>query len=404
MPSRFETWRGARVDQDVLDWLVAGLLAVWGQIDLWPVGGAFTDVPGSRALTAPFLLLFSLPLAYRRRWPFAVLCVVAGAIALESIVVGKSPEGGEILFPTLIMLYTVGAHCERRRALAGLVLMQLSGALEASLDPHIHSLGDVVIGDVFFWILLGGAAWLTGRYARSRRLAVQRSEDRAELLEQSREELTREAIAGERSRIARELHDVIAHSVSLMGLQAAAAERLLGTDPPRARETLRSIQLTARESIGELRRLLEFLRAREESADLAPQPGLDALEPLIEDARRAGTPIQLMVEGPVGHIPAGIELVAYRIIQEALTNARKHAPGSDTRVRVRHSPRELELWVENGRADAAVRHNGRAQPGTGHWIIGMRERVALYGGRMDAQPRADGGFAVHVRLPVETGR
>jgi signal transduction histidine kinase len=401
--SRFQIWRGPRTDQDVLDRLVAGVLAAWGQIDLWLVGGAFTNVPGSRALTAPFLLLFSLPLAYRRRWPFAVLCVVAGAIALESIVVGKSPEGGEILFPTLIMLYTVGAHCERRHALAGLVLMQLSGAIEASLDPEIHSLGDVVIGDLFFWILLGGAAWLTGRYARGRRLAAQCSEDRAELLERSREELTREAVASERNRIARELHDVIAHSVSLMGLQAAAAERLLETDPPRAREALRSIQLTARESVGELHRLLGFLRAREESADLAPQPGLDALEPLIHDARSAGTPIELVVEGLAGRIPAGIELVAYRIIQEALTNGRKHAPGSDTRVRVRHGLRELELWVETGRADAAVGHNGRPRPATGHGIIGMRERVALYGGQIDAQPRADGGFAVHVRLPVETG-
>jgi signal transduction histidine kinase len=388
-------------DQAVLDWAVAIVLAVWGQIDLWFIGGAFTTVPGSRLLTAPFLLLFSLPLAVRRRWPFGVLCVVAGAIAFESIVIGKAPEGGEILFPTLITLYTVGAHSPTRRAVLGLALAQGAGAIEASLDPKVHTLGDVVIGDLFFWVFLGGAAWLTGRYARGRRLAAQESEDRAEGLERNRDELARVAVATERGRIARELHDVIAHSVSLMGVQAGAAERLLESDPGRAREALRSIQLTARESVGELRRLLDFLRTREEPTALAPQPGLDALESLIEGSRHAGLHVELAVEGHRPHLPAGVELSAYRVVQEALTNARKHAPGAPARVRLHYGPRELQLWVENGPGERPADGNGAAAPvGTGHGILGMRERVALYGGSVQALAQRDGGFLVHVRLPV----
>jgi signal transduction histidine kinase len=205
-------------------------------------------------------------------------------------------------------------------------------------------------------------------------------------------------VAAERGRIARELHDVIAHSVSLMGVQAGAVERVLERDPDRAREALRSIQATARESVGELRRLLGILRADQEPAGLAPQPGLGALAALIEESRRAGLPTELAVDGEARPLPAGVELSAYRVAQEALTNVRKHAPGARTSVVVRYGPDDLELCVRNA---AAATNGAEPASGTSHGLVGMRERVALYGGSLEARPEPGGGFLVRARLPVE---
>ncbi|MGZ4232873.1 MAG: sensor histidine kinase [Solirubrobacteraceae bacterium] len=393
--------RARRLDQGTLDWLVAGLLAVWGQIDLWVAGGKFTTVPGPRGLAAPFLLLFALPLGVRRRWPLGVLCVVMGAIATESLVVGKAPEGGEVLFPALIVFYTVAAHCDLRRALAGFAIAMVGATIATAKDPTVLSLADIVIGDAFFYLFLGGAAWLVGRYARARRLEAAESSSRADRVEREQKEREHAAVSAERTRIARELHDVIAHSVSLMGVQAGAAERVLEHDPDRAREALRSIQLTARESVGELRHLLSFLRAEAEPATLAPQPGIDAIAALVEQARQSGLPVELAIEPETAHVPRGIELSAYRVVQEALTNVRKHAPGASARVVVRKCDRGIDVVVEN-EPPAAANGSTTRPLGTGSGIPGMRERVTLYGGSLDAARRSDGGFVVRAHIPVES--
>jgi signal transduction histidine kinase len=391
--------RAMRIDQRLVDWLVAGLLVGWGQVDLWIAGGKFTDVPGPRALTAPFLVLFAFPLGFRRRWPLAVLCVVMGAVAVESLVVGNSPEGGEVLFPALIVFYSVAAHSTLRRALAGFTIAMVAATIQVVEDPTVLSLADIVIGDAFFYLFLGGMAWLLGRYARARRLEAAHSERRANRLEQEQEERERAAVSAERGRIARELHDVIAHSVSLMGVQAGAADRVLEHDPERAREALRSIQVTARESVGELRHLLEFLRAQEEPAALSPQPGIATITALVDSSRRAGLAVDLVVDPGAVRVPAGIELSAYRVVQEALTNIRKHAPGAQTRVEIRHRDGALEVVVEN---DPVTSNGAHApMPGTGRGIVGMRERVMLYGGSLEARPRGDGGFVVRAHIPVE---
>jgi signal transduction histidine kinase len=392
--------RARRVDQGALDWLVAGVLAVWGQVDLWIAGGKFTTVPGPRGLAAPFLLLFALPLGVRRRWPFSVLCVVMGAIATESLVVGKSPEGGEVLFPVLIVFYTVAAHCELPRALAGFVLGMIGATVQVVKDPTVFSLADIVIGDAVFYLFLGGASWLLGRYARARWLEAAHSTSRADRLEREQVQRERAAVSAERTRIARELHDVIAHSVSLMGVQAGAAERVLERDPALARDALRSIQDTARESVGELRHLLSFLRDDEEPATtLAPQPGIDAIAALVERTRSAGVAIDLVIDPDSAHVPRGIELSAYRVVQEALTNIRKHAPGARARVEIRHRDSGLDVLVEN---EPATLNGSAPRPaGTGSGIVGMRERVMLYGGSLDAGRRRDGGFVVCARIPVE---
>jgi signal transduction histidine kinase len=394
------TERARRVDQGALDWLVAGLLAVWGQVDLWIAGGKFTTVPGPHGLTAPFLLLFALPLGVRRRWPFGVLCVVMGAIATESLIVGKSPEGGEVLFPALIVFYTVAAHCELPRAVAGFALGMVAATVQVAQDPTVFSLADIVIGDAVFYLFLGGAAWLLGRYARARRLEAVQSTSRADRVEREQVQRERAAVSAERTRIARELHDVIAHSVSLMGVQAGAAERVLERDPALARDALRSIQATARESVGELRHLLSFLRDDEGPATtLAPQPGIDAIAALVERTRSAGLAIDLIIDPDSEHVPRGIELSAYRVVQEALTNIRKHAPGASARVEIRHRDHALDVLVEN---EPAVVNGSAPRPvGTGSGIVGMRERVMLYGGSLDAGRRRDGGFVVRAHIPVE---
>jgi signal transduction histidine kinase len=384
------------------DVLLAVGLAAWGQVDLWLVGGSFTQVPGSHAVTAPFLLLFTLPLAWRRRWPFAVLLTVTAAIVAESLIIGRSPEGGEILFPILIVLYSVGAYADRDRAVVGFALGVAAMTVDTIQDPNheVASLAGVVVASGFFGVFLGGTAWLVGRHVRSRRIHAEQFQQRALHLERDQSELARAAAEAERVRIARELHDVVAHSVSLMGVQAGAAERVMGRDPDRARDSLRSIQAGSREAIRELRRLLSVLRTAEQP-ELAPQPGLGSLDPLVARAREGGTPVDLQIDGEPGRIPTGIELSAYRVVQESLTNVRKHAPGAATRVDVNCRPDRIELTVEN---DTPAAGNGSAEEGgqrRGYGLVGMRERVDLYGGDMTVGPRAGGGFAVRVTLPIE---
>jgi len=402
MPSGNHNEHGSAVQPSRRDWAIALGLVAWGQIDLWILGDKFTQVPGSHAVAAPFLVLVALPLAWRRRWPLGVLCVSMGAAALEGFVVGSSPEGIDLLAPFLVGVYSVAAYEPLGRALLGFAFALIAGLLQGLQDPQVLTFGQLVIVDAAFALTLGGGVWLAGRYIRARRGEAERSELRADRVEREQEQRTREALADERGRIARELHDVIAHSVSLMGLQAGAAERVLEAEPERAREALRSIQLTARESVAELGRLLGVLRTDDGPAALSPQPGLDALSTLVQDSRVAGAPVDLTVEGAGRRLPPGVELSAYRVVQEALTNVRKHAPGAPSTVHVRYGDRQLDLRIEN--AAPATNRNGVEReplPGSGHGLVGMRERISLYGGSLNAHAGPDGGFIVHAVLPIE---
>ncbi len=233
--------------------------------------------------------------------------------------------------------------------------------------------------------------------------ALQRRAARADALSdevRTLEQEAREAVAQERTRIARELHDVIAHSVSVMGVQAGAAEQMLAVDPERAREPLRAIQEGAREAITELRLMLGILRSGEDAPALAPQPGLADLDALVEQMRAAGLPTQLTVEGPPARLSAGVELSIYRIVQEALTNALKHARAASATVTIRRGRQGLDLEVVNS---GGVNGHGldTAAPGHGHGLIGMRERVALYGGTITTGHQDPGGYAVRAHLPLD---
>jgi signal transduction histidine kinase len=369
---------------DVLDAALAGSLAVLAGAEVLT-----GQVSGPRAAAVPLALLLTLPLAVRRRFPLPVTVAVSASFLLNwaagvdmysywaSIVVG------------LVTAYTAAAHLRPR--LAALALACLYAAIAVS------ALG--FSGLLWGGILVGGAA-LAGFALRDRRRHVSQLAGLAHQLELARDENARAAVAGERARIARELHDVVAHSVSVMVVQAGAAEEVLGADPGKAREPLRSVQDTGRQALVELRRLLGVLRTDHSEAALAPQPGLDQVGGLAAQVQGAGVAVELCVDGDRDGIPAGVDLAAYRIVQEALTNVLKHATASHAVVRVGYRPDAIELEVlDDGHGPLGAGHDGA---GTGQGLIGMRERASLYGGVVEARPRAEGGFAVRARLPVRS--
>ena len=339
--------------------------------------------PEPVALFAAFVLLQTLPLAFRRYRPRAVFAVTLGG-ALGTILLTDSPT---LPVGVVVALYTVAAHCDRetalRAALASVALLVPS----LLLSPRGGDGTPLVVPAA----ALLAIAWVLGDNLRTRRAYLREVEDKAEGLEREREENVRRATADEQARIARELHDVIAHNVSVMVVQATAAGEVFDVEPEQARDALASIEKTGREALTELRRLLGSVRTQDGKV---PQPALAELESLLDQVRSAGLPVELDVQGDATGLPLGIDLSAYRIIQEALTNTIKHANASKAAVVVRYSDEELAIEV----VDDGV---GPKDNGTGgQGLIGMRERVSLYDGRLDAGPRPAGGFAVSARFPL----
>jgi signal transduction histidine kinase len=263
-------------------------------------------------------------------------------------------------------------------------------AIQASGRPIASGLASRALRIRATATTVGGAwvaGWLVRRRAAQARLAVAASG-----------ELARSAVVDERARIARDLHDIVAHSVSIIAVQAGAAEALLERDPAAAREHLAALRRTARETMNEMRRLLGVLR--EDQPSYAPQPSLSRLEDLLVETRGAGVPVELIEEGRRPPLSAGVDLVAYRIVQESLTNVRKHAGRVPTRVEIHYGMRDLELEICNEPGALPRSHNGRTEEG-GHGLIGMRERAEIFGGTLEAGERGSGGFRVHAVLPLE---
>ena len=369
---------------DVLDAALAGALAILALAEVLT-----GQVSGPRAAAVPLALLLTLPLAVRRRYPLPVTAVVSASFLLNWAVGVDMYSYWASIVVALVTAYTAAAHLRPR--LAAVTLACLYAVIVVS------ALG--FSGMLWGGILVGGAA-LAGFALRDRRRHVSQLAELAGRLELARDENARAAVAGERARIARELHDVVAHSVSVMVVQAGAAEEVLGADPGKAREPLRSVQDTGRQALVELRRLLGVLRTDDSEAALAPQPGLDQVDALAAHVREAGLAVELCVHGDRDGIPAGVDLAAYRIVQEALTNVLKHATASHAVVRVGYRPDAIEVEVlDDGHGPLGAGHDGT---GTGQGLIGMRERASLYGGVVEARPRAEGGFAVRARLPVSS--
>jgi signal transduction histidine kinase len=328
------------------------------------------------------------PIALRRYRPIAVLAVTVTAETLILIFARDSP----VPLGVIVALYTVGAYCERRVSIraAGWVALPITVGLIANNGPHA--------GRVIPELAVFAIAWVVGDNVRTRRAYLTELEARAARLEREREEKADRAVVEERARIARELHDVIAHNVSVMVVQAAAGEDVFDEDPGKARESLAAVASTGRAALTELRRLLGVIRAEEDRAPAyAPQPGLEHIDVLVGQVCEAGLPVELSVLGEARRLPEGVGLCAYRIVQEALTNTLKHADASTAQVHLRYVADALELQItDDGRGWAAVDGDTGGQG-----LIGMRERVALFGGELIASPRPDRGYEVRARLPLE---
>jgi signal transduction histidine kinase len=363
------------------DLLIAGGLAIWGLLE-----AVFVEGPGSMPVRIGLALAFSLPLAARRQLPLAVLLLIAGMTVVFALIADE-PEKGTMPFPSLLLgIFSVALYSRRLAgAVAGLAASVAAIAILVT-SPFYESAGptetNIAIG-VFF---LGGS-WALG-------LLLKRRADQARLALEESGQLARDAVSDERARIARELHDVIAHSVSVIAMQAGAADEQIDKDPARAREHLETVRRTSREAMNEMRRLLGVLR--EDEASYTPQPGLGRLSDLIETARAAGLEVSVSEQGERPDLSPGLDLTVYRIVQEALTNARKHGGGAPAEVRLRYTEDSVEVEVTNELGSAAANGSGDG----GHGLVGMRERARLFGGRLEAGP-ADGGFRVLARLPVE---
>jgi signal transduction histidine kinase len=365
------------------DWidglLVAGIIAV-GLLEIWL--NHLTD--GQKLRLTAGLLVSALSLLARRRYPLGALLAV---IASTPIAWDLYEQTNAIFVGVLIAIFSVAAYEPLRRAAAGLAVVFVVFFVGMLIEGKP--------GDILFVAVICGPTWFGGRLVRANKQTADAMSDRAELAEREREERARAAVAEERARIARELHDVVAHSISVMVVQAGAERRALGDGGGETREVLATIEDTGRQTLAEMRRLLGMLRRSDDEIEMAPQPSIQHVERLVEQVREAGLPVTLTVDGEPVPLPPGIDLSAYRIVQEALTNALKHAGPASARVTVSYGSDEIDLEIVDDGGGVPV--NG---DGGGHGLIGMRERATMLGGALDAGARSEGGYAVRARLPI----
>ena len=332
-----------------------------------------------------------LTLLGRRQFPFAAPAVTWLLSAALSFVDGLLVVDKAGLFIAgMVAALLLGNLRRDPQARIGLVIV-LGGAAIVIYNDPAHASGDVVFTPLLFAI-----GWLVGFALRERTEQVEAAEERATRAEREREAASRVAVAEERARIARELHDVVAHAVSVMVLQVGAVRHRMPATDTKDRETLTNVEQAGRTALAEMRRLLNAMRHDDEELDLLPHPGLDNLDSLVDDVRAAGLPVRLQISGEPVALPPGLDLSAYRILQEGLTNALKHARASQAEVEVHYSATELRL---------EVRDDGPGRPSTdagiGHGLVGIRERVRIFGGGMTAGVSRAGGFVLRAQLPLD---
>ncbi len=363
-----------------LAWWVADAVAYRHEPD-GAQGPLWFDVLAVLAFTTPFLA--------RRRYPLGSLLAVGTSIALASFVDSRLLTHPFISFLfALAVCFRFGMHKLRRLSVVGLAFTIGVAAIVTFNDPKAK-FGDLAWDMVTFTI-----AWIIGFAVGDKYREVDEAKERAALAEREREERARRAVADERARIARELHDVVGHSVSVMTVQASAVRRLLEPDQDKVRKALVVVEQTGREALAEMRRMVGVLRHPEEAPALAPQPSLEQIEKLVQHTREAGLPVELRIEGEPVQLPSGVDLTAYRLVQEGLTNAVKHARAQQAEVLVRYEAGHIELTVSD---DGCGEGDG---VGGGHGLVGMLERVTVYGGKLEAGPGPEGGFRLRATLPV----
>lgn len=357
---------------------------------------------GSPAVAVPLTLLLCLVVALRRRLPEKML-LLAAAVGVAQLI--TDVERGPADFALLVIVYTVaaeGARWASRFALgAGLCAAPVSQLRWPSDQTNVA--GNIAL--TVFMAVPFALAWVLGDSIRTRRAYFAQLEERAARLEREREAQSKVAVAAERARIARELHDVVAHNVSVMVVQADGAAYVLDAAPDQAKKALETISSTGRQALAEMRRLLGVLRTgeHEEAGEYVPQPDVQQIEDLVEQCRTSGLPVDFKVEGTPRPLPSGVELTAYRIVQEALTNTRKHGgPNVGASVRLVYFDDGLGLLVEDdGKGAPHELYEEGGFDGRGHGLIGMRERVGMVGGTLDAGPRPGGGFRISALLPLK---
>ena len=368
----------------VLDVLLAAGVTCLAQLEVWTI-----EDPGTRRIwLAVVALVMTVPLAWRRQVPLATAVAVNAALTISAFA-WELPD--QTIFPTIALViatYSVAAWCGRAAAVVGGAL-----ALVPVVSHQLARQNDYA--DAVFIVAMLLAVWVAGRLVRRHRRQAADVADHAAVVEREAEARQQAAVAEERLRIARELHDVVAHSVSMITVQAGAERRVLDDGNPSTKETLESIERTGRQAMAEMRRLLGVLRTTDDEA-LAPQPSVRHLDVLIDEARAAGVPVEYRLEGDAMTLSPGVDLAAYRIVQEALTNIIKHAGPASATVTIRYGKSQLELEV----ADTGGGATGAANDG--HGLIGMQERVALYGGQLRTENRSPHGYVVHARLPIES--
>ncbi|GAA3014790.1 sensor histidine kinase [Streptomyces fulvorobeus] len=357
------------------------------------------------ALAVPVSLALSTVVALRRRAPEKML-LLAVAVGLVQLAADVRPNIAD--FALLVITYTVATVGERWASRLALVCSLTAAGLsklrwpEGGQEHWAQAVFVVIVMTVPFVL-----AWVLGDSVRTRRAYFSQLEERAARLEREREAQSKVAVAAERARIARELHDVVAHNVSVMVVQADGAAYVMDAAPEQARQALETISSTGRQALAEMRRLLGVLRTGDapESGEYVPQPDVGQIEDLVEQVRQTGLVVDFRIEGTARPLPSGVELTAYRIVQEALTNTRKHGgPDAGASVRLVYFDDGLGLLVEDdGRGAAHELYEDGGADGAGHGMIGMRERVGMVGGTLDAGPRPGGGFRISALLPLKPG-
>ncbi|MDX3097246.1 sensor histidine kinase [Streptomyces sp. ME19-03-3] len=375
--------------------VLLGISALWIVAD-----GQHAD---TRAAAVPLALALSVVVALRRRMPEKML-LLALLVGVLQVVLDVQVNPGD--FAMLLIIYTVAANGARwasRLALVGGLFASPISTVRWPNESEGHWADTVA---TVFLAVPFVLAWVIGDSLRTRRAYYAELEERAARLQREREAQSKAAVAAERARIARELHDVVAHNVSVMVVQADGAAYVLDASPEQAKQALQTISTTGRQALTEMRRLLGVLRAGDDcGGEYLPQPGVDQLTDLIEQVRGAGLPVAFEVEGETRPLASGVELTAYRIVQEALTNTRKHG-GAEARAKVRltFTDSDLGLLIEDdGRGAQQELYEGGGEDGQGQGLIGMRERVGMVSGTLDAGPRPGGGFRISAVLPLKAG-
>ena len=381
----------------------ATLVAVYSSFEVLREDPSFSEPRRWHVVVAALVL--TVPLAFRRRFPIAVAAIVVAAYVAAAEIFGINDITGLTVWPPLFALYSAAAHRRKSRLslvalgiVAGVLLAEIVRVLYFPSGPMSYEAFPVTQAVLLAYnaalLALPLVLGLTIRSlrGRERQLSAQASE-----LRRQREENARRAVLDERVRIARELHDVVAHHVSVMGVQAGAARRVMEQQPGKASDALSSIEASSRHAVMELHRLLGFLRREGQEDDLAPQPDLSQLPDLIARAGEGDLTVALAIDGEPRPLPTTLEVSAYRIIQEALTNAFKHSGGTAATVRVSYKPTSLDIdVVDDGTGGIHQPPSGAG----GHGLIGMRERVGLHGGHLRAGPVPGGGFAIRASFPL----